>query len=174
MTTPETRTTPTNPAPYTGPDLDTLLAEYVSEGRIDEQAPTQAAGAIAIEAEPEQVWGLLADVTRWPEIRADVHDCETSGPAAPGRVFTWSAGPNRVESTFGAVEPGRLLTYVSSAPGATFASVYRFEAEAPGRTLLTCRESLAGPVAAELVTSAVLQHGVDTWLAGIKTLTEKS
>lgn len=81
--------------------------------------------------------------------------------------------PNRVESTFGAVEPGRLL-YVSGAPGATFASAYRFEAEAPGRTLLTCRESLAGPVAAELVTSAVLQHGVDTWPAGIKTLAEKS
>lgn len=172
MTTPENQATPTDPALYTGPDRATLLADYVTAGRVDDRAPTQAEGAIAIDADPELVWGLLADVTRWPQIRADVHDAETAGPAAPGRDFAWSAGPNRVRSTFGAVEPGLLLTLVSSAQGATFASVYRFEPEAPGRTRLTCRESLAGPVAAELVTSAVLQHGVDTWLAGIKALAE--
>lgn len=155
---------------YAGPGPDDLLAA-VAEGRTDDLAPTQAAGEIRVDATPEAVWSVLADVERWPEVRGDVHDVESSGPATPGATFTWSAGPNRVTSTFGAVEPGRLLTYVSTSAGAHFTHVYRTEPSGSG-TLLSCKETLSGPVVAALLPSAALQAGVDTWLAGVKAAAE--
>ncbi|MEU5875248.1 SRPBCC family protein [Glycomyces sp. NPDC047369] len=155
---------------YTGPGPADLLAA-VAEGRTDDLAPTRAAGEIRIDATPQAVWSVLADVERWPEVRGDVRDVESSGPAAPGATFTWSAGPNRVTSTFGAVEPGRLLTYVSTSAGARFTHVYRTEPAGSG-TLLSCKETLSGPVVAALLPSAALQAGVDTWLAGVKAAAE--
>ncbi|WP_157975185.1 SRPBCC family protein [Glycomyces dulcitolivorans] len=161
---------PLGGALYTGPALDALLAE-VAAGRTDDLAPTQAAGEILVDAAPERVWDVLADVAAWPEVRADVHDVEADGPARRGGAFTWSAGPNRITSTFGAVEPGRLLAYVSTSAGARFTHVYRTE-PADGGTRLSCKETLAGPVVAALVPSAALQVGVDTWLAGVKAVAE--
>ncbi|GAA1689714.1 hypothetical protein GCM10009830_41590 [Glycomyces endophyticus] len=161
---------PLGGALYAGPGLETLLAE-VAAGRVDEHAPTQAAGAIRVDAAPETVWSVLADVDAWPKVRGDVHDVESDGPARTGGVFTWSAGPNRITSTFGAVEPGRLLAYVSVSAGARFTHVYRTEPAETG-TLLSCEETLAGPVVAALVPSAALQLGVDTWLAGVKAVAE--
>ncbi|MFC6474001.1 SRPBCC family protein [Glycomyces mayteni] len=155
---------------YTGPGPGDLLAA-VSEGRTDDLAPTQAAGEVHVDAAPDAVWSVLADVERWPEVRGDVRDVAADGPAAPGATFTWSAGPNRVTSTFGAVEPGRLLTYVSTSAGAHFTHVYRTE-PADGGTRLSCKETLAGPVVAALLPSAALQAGVDTWLAGVKAAAE--
>lgn len=164
---------PLGPALYAGPGLDTLL-DAVAEGRVDERAPTQAAGEILIDAEPDAVWAVLADVKGWPTVRADIHSVDAGEPAHPGGAFSWSAGPNRITSVFGAVEPGRLLTYVSTSAGANFTHVYRTERTAEGRTLLSCRETLAGPVIAALIPSAALQAGVDSWLAGVKAVAEAS
>ncbi|WP_194201803.1 SRPBCC family protein [Glycomyces albidus] len=162
---------PLGPALYTGPGLDALL-DAVADGLVDERAPTQAAGEILIDAEPEAVWSVLADVERWPTVRADIHSVEADEAARPGGAFTWSAGPNRITSIFGAVEPGRLLTYVSTSAGANFTHVYRTERTDEGQTRLSCRETLAGPVIAALIPSAALQAGVDSWLAGVKAVAE--
>ncbi|WP_083288389.1 SRPBCC family protein [Jiangella alba] len=157
---------------YAGPSTDVLFTEHVSRGRVDDRAPTQAAGRIVVDAQPLRVWRLLADVEQWPRIRADVGDVDGDGPATPGGRFGWSSGANRFHSRFGAVEPGRLLTWVTSAPGTRVAHVYRLEPEPGGRTRVSCQESLAGPLVAAVITSAVLQAGVDSWLAGLKALAE--
>ncbi|SDK81309.1 Polyketide cyclase / dehydrase and lipid transport [Glycomyces sambucus] len=166
----DTGAAPLGAALYTGPGLDALL-DAVADGRTDAHAPTQAAGEIRIDADPHTVWSVLADVASWPHVRGDVHSVESDGPARPGGAFTWSAGPNRIASTFAAVEPGRLLTYASTSAGAHFTHVYRTAPAADG-TLLSCEETLAGPVIAALVPSAALQAGVDTWLAGVKAVAE--
>lgn len=159
---------------YAGPSTDELFAEYAGRGRVDDRAPTQAAGQIVIDAEPPRVWRLLADVRQWPRIRADVHDVDGDGPATPGGRFGWSSGANRFHSRFGAVEPGRLLTWVTTAPGTRVAHVYRLEPAPDGQTRVSCQESLAGPLVAAVITSAVLQAGVDSWLAGLTALAEET
>ncbi len=159
---------------YAGPSTDDLFTEHVCRGRVDDRAPTQAGGRIVVDAEPPRVWRLLADVRQWPRIRADVEDVDGDGPATPRGRFSWSSGAHRFHSRFGAVEPGRLLTWVTSAPGTRIAHVYRLAPEPGGRTQVSCQESLAGPLVAAVITSAVLQAGVDSWLAGLKALAEET
>lgn len=156
---------------YAGPELEALHADYVAQGRVDDRAPTQAAGEIAIDAPPARVWSTLAEVEGWPSIRADISDVHTEGPAAPDIRFTWRAGPNQVTSRFGMVEPGRRLTWTTAAPGARLAHVYDFTPSSTG-TLLRCRESLAAPILARFIPSTALQAGVNSWLAGVKAVAE--
>jgi hypothetical protein len=158
---------------YAGPDADTLHADYAARGLVDDRAPTQAQGEITIQAPPERVWALLAVVDNWPAIRADIADARAEGAAAPGGRFTWRGGANSFSSRWGIATPGRRLTWTSVAPGARAAHVYDFTADGAGGTLLSCRESLAAPVLARFIPSAVLQAGVDSWLAGVKALAER-
>jgi hypothetical protein len=134
---------------YAGPELEALHADYVAQGRVDDRAPTQAAGEIAIDAPPARVWATLAEV----------------------EGFTWRAGPNQVTSRFGMVEPGRRLTWTTAAPGARLAHVYDFTPSSTG-TLLRCRESLAAPILARFIPSTALQAGVNSWLSGVKAVAE--
>lgn len=53
------------------------------------------------------------------------------------------------------------------------ADVYELAASGSG-TLLRCRESLAAPILARFLPSAALQAGVDSWLAGVKTVAEST
>ncbi|MGN9913156.1 SRPBCC family protein [Phytohabitans sp. LJ34] len=158
---------------YAGPSAETLHSDYVGRGRVDELAPTQAAGEIVIEATPECVWAVLAEVESWPTIRADISDVRAEGPAAPGVRFTWQAGANRLTSRFALVEPGQRLTYTSVAAGTRVAHVYELAAKGTG-TVLSCRESLAAPILARFLPSAALQAGVDSWLAGVKAVAESA
>jgi hypothetical protein len=158
---------------YAGPDPQTLHAHYASRGLVDDRAPTRAGGKIAIQAPPGRVWAVLAEVEGWPAIRADIADVRAEGPAAPGVRFTWRGGANRFASRWGIVSPGRQLTWTSVAPGTRVVHVYDFARDGDsGGTLLSCRETLAAPVLARLVSSAFLQAGVDSWLAGVKAVAE--
>jgi hypothetical protein len=157
---------------YSGPSSAELLMRHLAQGLVDEHAPTQAAGSIAIDADPRLVYEILADVHQWPRIRGDIADVETSEPLEPGSTFSWTSGANRFTSTFGPMEAGRRLTWISTAPGVRVTHVYRFEELPSGGTVVECAESLAAPLISGLVTSAILQSGVDSWLQGLKTLAE--
>lgn len=158
---------------YAGPDAETLHADYAARGLVDDRAPTQAHGQVKIQAPPERVFAVLAQVETWPRIRADIADAHAEGPAAPGVRFTWRGGANVFTSRWGIVAPGRRLTWTSVVPGARAAHVYDFTPDGPGGTVLSCRESLAAPVLARFISSAVLQAGVDSWLAGVKAVAER-
>lgn len=157
---------------YAGPAADALHAEHAARGLVDDRAPTRAQGQITIQAPPERVFAVLADVETWPAIRADISDAHAEGPAAPGVRFTWRGGANLFTSRWGIVIPGERLTWTSVVPGARAAHVYDFAPDGAGGTLLRCRESLAAPVLARFISSAVLQAGVDSWLAGVKAVAE--
>jgi hypothetical protein len=54
--------------------------------------------AVETTAAPEDVWGLWADVGRWPEWNADLERAELSGPFAPGSTITmFSPGQDPIE-----------------------------------------------------------------------------
>jgi hypothetical protein len=43
---------------------------------------------IETDAEPEIIWGMWSDVSRWPEWNADLERAEISGPFAAGSMVT--------------------------------------------------------------------------------------
>jgi hypothetical protein len=47
--------------------------------------------SIETTAAREAIWGLWADVTRWPEWNADLEQAELSGPFAAGSTITMSS-----------------------------------------------------------------------------------
>src|SRR5947208_16796138 len=55
------------------------------EGRIAMWSHEQCIDSTAA---PEAIWGLWADVAKWPEWNADLERAELSGPFAPGSTIT--------------------------------------------------------------------------------------
>jgi hypothetical protein len=158
---------------YVGPSWDALHEEYAKKSRVDLNAPVQANGEIVIAAPPLEVWSTLSDVTNWPAIRSDVHDVKGNGPAAPGAVFTWASNKHRLTSRFGVVEPGRELTWTTTAPGVKMAHWYGFEPVNASSTRIRCSESLAGPIVTFVIDDKRLEYQIRTWLEGIKALAER-
>lgn len=143
-------------------------------GEVDPAAPVRARGSIVINRTPDLVWTVLADVSNWPELRADIHDVAGAGAAAPGGSFSWSTGDIAVQSRFAIVEPGRRLTWTTAVPGLLEAvHVYLFEVTGEGATLVSAEESVNAPVAAPQLDDAQLGRQIASWLAGIKAFAER-
>lgn len=156
-------------ARYTGPPPDRLHRDYARAGRVDPDAPVHATGEVVIEAPPERVWSVLSDVRGWPSIRADIHDVEATGPAAPDASFTWATAGIRLTSRFGLVERPHRLTWVTHAPGIALVHCYELTSHGPGHTRLWAEESQAAPDLPDIDSDALAAR-IATWLAGIRTV----
>ncbi|MFK4812003.1 SRPBCC family protein [Devosia sp. ZW T5_3] len=143
-------------------------------GEIDNHAPVQALGSIVVEAPADRVWAALSDVTNWPAIRADINTVSRAEAAAPGGVFTWRTGEVAVTSRFGVVDPERLLTWTTTAPGLAAVHVYAFEVLGPELTRISAAESMDGAiVAAVQLNNSQLAERIQSWLIGIKNFAER-
>ena len=144
---------------------------FARDGRLDPEAPVSASGSILIARPAEHVWTLLREVANWPNIRADVHDVVALDEEESG-TFTWVAGQIPVRSRFAITDPGRLLAWSTLAAGLEAVHVYRFE-PIGSQTLLSASESMNGPHIEQVISSAQLEAQIGSWLAGIKSLTER-
>lgn len=143
-------------------------------GEIDNFAPVQALGSIVVEAPVNRVWAALSNVTNWPAIRADINTVWQAEAAASGVIFTWRTGEVAVTSRFGIVDPERLLTWTTTAPGLAAVHVYSFEVLGPALTRISAAESMDGPiVAAVQFNNSQLAERIQSWLIGIKNFAER-
>jgi carbon monoxide dehydrogenase subunit G len=112
----------------------------------DRHAPVFSEGSILIEASPEHVWDVLADVEKWPDWNPAIDSVKVEGPVAPGTVFRWKAGSTRLVSTMQDVDrPGRL-SWTGRAMGIDAFHEWRFASSGEGTTV-TMHESFSGLVA---------------------------
>ncbi len=72
---------------------------------INHQAPLVARKEIVIQASPESIWNLLADINAWSQWQSDVSIARLEGPLAVGSIFRWKAGGLNITSTLQVVEP---------------------------------------------------------------------
>jgi len=107
-----------------------------------------------IEAPPESVYALVADVTRMPEFSPEIRRCRwldgASGPAVGARFAAVNHVPNRPSWTnrpvVSVVEPGRLFGFDRTEPFAgTVAWRYRFEPDGTG-TMVTVSYEVTRPI----------------------------
>jgi uncharacterized protein YndB with AHSA1/START domain len=110
---------------------------------IDREAPATAEGERRIDAPPDTVFAVLADLERWPSWNPGVRSVTVEGPVAPGTVFRWRAGATSLTSTLQVVDPPHEITWTGTTMGIRAVHTFRLEG-AGGRTLARSEESWDG------------------------------
>jgi hypothetical protein len=143
----------------------------------DRNAPVYGTGQIEIAADPETVWGVLADIQGWPSWNHDISGATLHGPVRPGTSFRWRSGPGTITSTFQVVEQPTELTWTGRTMGIPAIHVYRLRpsAEHPGHTIVSTEESWGGLLARLLRRrfTMTLKTAIDTGLARLKAEAER-
>ena len=134
--------------------------------------------SIDIDAPPERVWEILADVERWPEWTESMTTVERTddGPFGVGSTATVKQPRLRpadfVVTTF---EPGRSFEWESKAPGVTSIGDHRVESRAGGgstATLVLKQKGLAAPLIA-LLFGGLIRRYVKMEAEGLKRRSEE-
>lgn len=109
----------------------------------------RAEALIHVDASPERVYDLVADVTRMGEWSPETVSCEWVDGATAAEVGAWFEGTNRARATWttrcriDVADRGRELTFTVHAGGRPSSRwSYRFEAAPGGGTEVT--ESMEG------------------------------
>jgi Polyketide cyclase / dehydrase and lipid transport len=101
--------------------------------------------SLHMQARPEDVYALVADVTRTPEFSPEILECTwldgAAGPSVGARFKARNKVPNRPawsnKPVVTVVEPGRQFSFARTEPlGGTVEWTYRFEPDGDG-TLVT-------------------------------------
>lgn len=105
--------------------------------------------SIRVDAPPERVYALVADVTRMGEWSPETVSCAWLDGATSAEPGAWFAGTNRARATWttrcrvDVADPGRELAFTVHAGGrASSRWRYRFEPDGAGGTVVT--ESMEG------------------------------
>ena len=129
-----------------------------------------------IEARPDQVWAVVADVERWPERIPTVDSVQRldAGPLAVGSR-TRLKQPKLSEAVWTVTEltEGVSYTWESKSPGVTVVATHLVEPH-PGGTKLTLSLTVRGPLAGLgwLLTRKMTEQYVATEAASIKKVAE--
>ena len=102
----------------------------------DRNAPVYGTGEVQVEADPETVWGVLADIRGWPTWNPDITGATLQGPVRPGTIT----------STLQVVGQPTELTWTGKTMGIPAIHVYRLRPSAKhsGHTIVSTEESWAG------------------------------
>jgi hypothetical protein len=113
---------------------------------VDSNAPVVRRGETLIAADPDTVWGVMADIDGWPRWNGDVRAASLQGPLQPGTRFRWKAGPGTITSTLVEVDRPSTLGWTGSTMGIKAVDVYRFrpDEDHPGHTVVRTEESWNG------------------------------
>jgi uncharacterized protein YndB with AHSA1/START domain len=110
--------------------------------------------SLHIDASPEELYALVADVTRTPEFSPEILECTwldgATGPAVGARFKAKNKVPNRPawhnKPVVTAAEPGRVFSFARTEPFAgTVEWTYRFEPDGNG-TLVTESYAVTKPL----------------------------
>ena len=146
---------------------------HVMNEAINEQAPVVERQDILIQASPEKVWAVLADIDRWPDWQSSVSSAKLQGALREGAVFNWKAGGIGITSQLHTVTPSSAIGWTGKTLGAYAVHNWRIIPQAGG-TLVQVEESLQGilPKLFRKKFAADLQKGMVKNLAELKAAAE--
>jgi hypothetical protein len=141
---------------------------------VNSAAPAIATGDIEIQAKPETVWDVLADIDNWPSWNPDVKEAKLTGGLKVGSSFRWKAGPGTITSSLEQVDRPREIGWSGRTMGIIAVHVYRLEPRGEGTRVHT-EESFDGLIARLLKgpTRRTLKKGIDGGLASLKAEAER-
>jgi uncharacterized protein YndB with AHSA1/START domain len=141
---------------------------------IETNAPVVARASVFINADPVDVWNVIAAIDDWPRWNPDVKRAELRGPLEPGVAFIWKSGPGTINSVLQVVEPPQAIGWTGSMMGIKAAHVWRITPQNPG-TLLATEESWNGLLPRLMTAWAqrALSRAIDRGLLALKTAVER-
>jgi uncharacterized protein YndB with AHSA1/START domain len=153
------------------------IAPYQEEMRcfmeINRHAPLFTHKEILIEASPEAVWRIQADIDAWKEWQPNISKSRLDGALAPGSVFRWTSGGFAVTSTLQEVVPQQCIAWIGEALGTQARHIWTFTSQSGG-TLVTTEESMQGWLITILkpVMPNFLDKSLDVWVKALKNRAE--
>jgi hypothetical protein len=107
--------------------------------QADRNAPVYGASEIEVVADPETVWGVVADIS----------GVTVRGPVRPGTTSSWQSGPGTITPTFQVVDQPTELPWTGRTMGLPAIHVYRLppSEQPPGHTIVSTEESRGGLLA---------------------------
>jgi hypothetical protein len=136
---------------------------------VDRTAPAVGEGEIDIDAPPETVWAVIADLSAWPTWNPDVRSMALEGAVEPGSTFRWKSGSTSLVSTLHVVDAPHEIAWTGVTMGIHAIHVFRFEL-LDGGTRAWSAESFRGLIPSVLrsYSHKVLQRGIDSMLRSLK------
>ena len=130
---------------------------------------------VFVQASPESVWRIHADIDAWHQWQPDITTAKLSGPIAVGGVFRWKSGGLAITSTIQDLEPNRKISWSGKAIGTQAHHSWTFRLQESGTTITT-EESMEGWLVSllKLVSPRFLDKSLDTWLRSLKAKAEAS
>jgi uncharacterized protein YndB with AHSA1/START domain len=110
---------------------------------VNRGAPVVEAAEIHVEAAPDTVWDVLADIRGWPGWNPDVRSATVDGEVAEGTAFRWKSGPGTIASVLRLVDRPRALGWTGSTLGIRAVHVWHLEPR-DGGTFVRTQESFEG------------------------------
>ena len=141
---------------------------------INRSAPVTAAGEIAVAANADVVWDVLAAIDEWPDWNPDIKAASLQGPLTAGSRFSWKAGPGTINSTILQLNRPKIMAWTGSTLGIKALHVWRLESIGEKTRVIT-EESwegllsriLAGPL------KRMLKRSIDSGLTYLKAEAER-
>lgn len=149
------------------------LDRAAAAGSIDEGAPVKASRQIDIAAKPARVWDLIVAARSWPEWQKDIQTVQAAGPLTSGMHFSWRTGGMQIDSQVKLCEPPNRLSWTGTAFTAKAVHVWELRSEPGDHTLVIVKESMDGPLMAELYSSRRLAESCERWLEALKKAAEQ-
>jgi hypothetical protein len=120
------------------------------------------------------VWGILADIDRWPTWNADVRAAKLEGTLKVGSVFRWKAGGTSLTSVLQSVDPPSEIGWSGTTMSIKALHVFRLSPE-DGGTHVRSEESWEGAIARLLkgYSRKTLKKGIASFLRSLKSEAER-
>jgi len=149
------------------------LNKRAATGSIHEDAPVVAHVQVQIAAPPGKVWELLIDAPNWPRWQKQIESVEAVGPLTTGARFTWRTNGSRIQSQVQLFETERRLAWTGTAFTAKAVHVWELKPIANNQTVVIVKESMDGPLMANMFPSTKLRESDYAWLAALKGAAEQ-
>ena len=106
--------------------------------QADRNAPVYGSGEVEVAADPETVWGVVADIQGWLSRNPDISGVTLRGPVRPGTTSSWQSGPGTITPTFQVVQQPTELAWTGKTMGIPAVQVYRLRPseQPPGHTIV--------------------------------------
>ena len=110
---------------------------------VNDEAPVLVKAEIEIDADPETVWNIIADIESWPHWNPDVKSARLQGEFKPGTQFLWKAGPAKITSLIQDVDPPHTLAWTGKIMGINAIHVWDIQV-VDDKTIVQTEESWDG------------------------------
>ncbi|HMK53404.1 MAG TPA: SRPBCC family protein [Methanobacteriaceae archaeon] len=141
---------------------------------INENAPVIAKEKTEINAAPEIVWNIMANIEAWPKWNPDVKKACLKGELEEGTQFQWKTGVGKITSLLQQVEPPHILAWTGRIMGINAIHIWKIE-PVDGKTMVKTEESWEGALSRIMKgrMQKMLQESLNSGLEYLKTEAER-